>query len=74
MRPALGIAFGTGDRAELARTNTSVQRFYYVLDTNQATTLHEGDLRNMTPTGGVTPGGCGPGSRQRTATSSTSPR
>jgi Tfp pilus tip-associated adhesin PilY1 len=61
VRPTLGIAFGTGDRSELARTNTSVQRFYYVLDTNQTTTLREGDLRNITPTGGVTPAGVGPG-------------
>jgi hypothetical protein len=61
IRPALGIAFGTGDRAELARQNTSVQRFYYVLDTGQATTLHEADLRNLTPTGGVTASGAGAG-------------
>jgi type IV pilus assembly protein PilY1 len=61
-RPALGIAFGTGDRAELARTNTAVQRFYYVLDTGQATTLHETDLRNLTPSGEVsTPTGAGSG-------------
>jgi len=61
VRPTLGIAFGTGDRSELARTNTSVQRFYYILDSNQGNTLREGDLRNITPTGGITPAGVGPG-------------
>lgn len=61
VRPTLGIAFGTGDRAELARQNTSVQRFYDVVDSNQTTTLYEGDLRNITPAGGVTPVGVGPG-------------
>jgi Tfp pilus tip-associated adhesin PilY1 len=61
VRPTLGIAFGTGDRSELARTNTSVQRFYFITDTNQTATLHEGDLRNITPAGGVTPVGSGPG-------------
>jgi PilC-like protein with beta-propeller domain len=61
LRPTLGIAFGTGDRADLARQSTSVQRFYYVVDSQQATTLYEGDLRNLTPTGGATPVGSGPG-------------
>jgi hypothetical protein len=61
VRPSLGIAFGTGDRAELARTNTSVQRFYYILDNNQSVTFHEGDLRDITPSGGVTTPGTGPG-------------
>ena len=59
--PTLGIAWGTGDRAELARSNTSVQRFYYVLDSGQNTTYHEGDLLNITPSGGVTPAGSGAG-------------
>ena len=61
LRPSLGVAFGTGDRAELARQNTSVQRFYYVIDSGQAATLHEGDLRNLTPNGGITPTGAGAG-------------
>ncbi len=51
VRPSLGIAFGTGDRAELARTNTSVQRFYYILDNSQSVTYHEGDLLDITPHG-----------------------
>jgi len=57
--PALGIAFGTGDRAELARQNTSTQRFYDIIDNNQQTTLHEGDLRDLTP--GATGSNAGPG-------------
>jgi Tfp pilus tip-associated adhesin PilY1 len=62
-RPTLGIAFGTGDRSNLLKVpNPSVNRFFYVVDTGQTTTLHEADLRNLTPAGGVTAvGSPGPG-------------
>ena len=61
-RPTLGVAFGTGDRANLLRVpNPSVNRFFFVVDNGGTTTLHEANLRNITPTGGVTPVGVGPG-------------
>ncbi len=65
--PTLGIAFGTGDRAELiqpnrrAIKNTSTQvpyvnRFYFVRDSGAGWTLHEQDLNNVTPSDGIDPG------------------
>ena len=60
--PTLGVAFGTGDRSNLLLVpNPSVQRFLYVVDSGAGITYHEGNLRNITPTGGVTPQGVGPG-------------
>jgi len=57
LRPTLGIGWGSGDRAELARPNADVQRFYFVLDNGQTTTYHEADLRDVTPGGAPgTPG------------------
>ncbi|HEY6148231.1 MAG TPA: hypothetical protein VIZ69_11055, partial [Thermoanaerobaculia bacterium] len=62
-RPTLGVAFGTGDRSNLLKVpNPSVNRFFYVVDNGSSTTLHESDLRNITPSGGVTAAGSpGPG-------------
>jgi Tfp pilus tip-associated adhesin PilY1 len=65
--PTLGIAFGTGNRAELdqpdrrAIQNTSahvpyVNRFYFVKDSGVRQTLHEEDLINVTPSDGIDPG------------------
>ena len=75
-RPTLGVAFGTGNRAELAQLNTRcavapcppnapvpfVNRFHFVVDSNQTFTAVPDNLRNITPTGGITPAGVGPGS------------
>ncbi len=62
-RPTLGVAFGTGNRAELAQPNVSVNRFYFVVDSNQATTATEDNLRNITPEVGASGVmGVGPGS------------
>ena len=64
-RTPVGLAFGTGDRAELAVPNadpTKPNRFHLVIDNGQAETYDEDDLRNITPAGGVSPVGNGPGS------------
>ena len=59
--PTLGVAFGTGYRANLLKSNgTNVNRFHFVLDTGGAKTLHDTDLVNLTPTGGVTSAATGP--------------
>ena len=56
--PTLGVAFGTGNRAELARTNISTPGFYYVLDNGQtaltyvrtgSTTPTREALKDITP-------------------------
>ena len=56
--PTLGIAFGTGNRAELARTEHLDARFYYVIDNGQtaltyvrsgATTPTREALQDITP-------------------------
>jgi hypothetical protein len=48
--PALGIGFGTGNRAELARPNTQTQQFFYVVDTGStSTTFRDTDLHDLTP-------------------------
>jgi hypothetical protein len=55
--PTLGVAFGTGNRAELARRNTQVPGFFYVIDNGQtaSTFTHSAagtldtDLRDLTP-------------------------
>jgi hypothetical protein len=61
-RPKLGVAWGSGDRAELALPNFNINRFHFVFDDGQTTTtFQETDLRNLTPAGGVTPSGAGPG-------------
>jgi hypothetical protein len=61
-RPTLGVAWGSGNRKDLLKIpNASVNRFFYVIDNGGTTTLHEGDLRNITPAGGVTSPGVGPG-------------
>jgi hypothetical protein len=58
--PTLGIAFGTGNRAELARPNTETQGFYDLIDGGQtdrtmvrvgATTSTRIALRDISPTG-----------------------
>jgi Tfp pilus tip-associated adhesin PilY1 len=52
--PVLGIAFGTGDRAELARPNTQPQDLFYVVDSGQtSTTFVKADLHDVTPPGGT---------------------
>lgn len=74
-RPTLGVAFGTGNRAELASDNIRcatapcppnstvpfVNRFYFVVDANQTFTATEDNLRNITPPGGATSAGVGSG-------------
>jgi Tfp pilus tip-associated adhesin PilY1 len=52
-KPALGIAFGTGDRDDIIATVdpgslTYKQRFYYVVDTANTVTRTEGDLYDIT--------------------------
>ena len=52
--PVLGISFGTGNRAELARPNTQPQDFFYVVDTGQTSqTFVKADLHDLTPPGGT---------------------
>ena len=61
----VGVAFGTGNRADLALPNpdpTKPNRIHLVIDNGQTETYDEDDLRNITPTGGVTAAGSGPGS------------
>ena len=61
----VGIAFGTGDRADLAVPNpdpTKPNRLHLVIDSGQTETYDEDDLRNITPAGGVSAVGNGPGS------------
>jgi Neisseria PilC beta-propeller domain len=61
--PTLGVAFGTGDRSQLAKPNVVTQSFYYVLDngqtastfTNSAAGSLATDLRNLTPGSGLGP-------------------
>ncbi len=54
--PTLGIAWGTGYRADLAQPNTQTQSFYYVIDNGQtATTLLRSDLHDLSPTSGGAP-------------------
>jgi hypothetical protein len=48
--PTLGIAFGTGNRADLARSNNQTNSFLYVVDQGQTTTtLARSDLHDLTP-------------------------
>ncbi len=72
--PVLGVAFGTGYRAELMQPNLRsnpapngvpsqipyANRFHFVIDSGGTTTLRETDLVNITPSGGVTAAGTGP--------------
>jgi Tfp pilus tip-associated adhesin PilY1 len=58
--PKLGVAFGSGYRADLSQNNGNVNRFNMVIDSGTAKTFHDSDLVNLTPTGGVTPAGTGP--------------
>jgi hypothetical protein len=55
-RPTLGVAFGTGDRANLELPSPNSSRFYFVVDANQTTTATQENLRNITP-GAPAPGG-----------------
>ena len=49
-RPTLGVAFGTGYRAELLRENESVNRFQFVIDPGAGrVTFHDTNLVNLTP-------------------------
>jgi hypothetical protein len=60
--PTLGVAFGTGNRAELLQANVNTNRFTFVIDpggTNNLT-FSETNLVNITPEGGVSPAGSGP--------------
>jgi hypothetical protein len=58
--PTLGVAFGSGNRADLLHSDgTHVNRFVLVKDSGNKT-FHEGDLVNLTPSGGVTTAGNGP--------------
>jgi hypothetical protein len=61
---SIGVAFGTGNRAELARPNTQTEGFYYVIDNGQmartftrsgATTSTQEPLRDLTPGTGQGP-------------------
>lgn len=52
-RPALGIGFGTGDRDDITSKLEPLalnfkQRFYYVVDRNNGTTLNESNLFDIT--------------------------
>jgi Tfp pilus tip-associated adhesin PilY1 len=52
-KPAVGVAFGTGDRDDITsqlepQSLTYKQRFYYVVDRNNSTTLTESDLLDIT--------------------------
>ena len=53
-RPTLGVAFGTGDRADLTKNNTGGRkRIHFVVDNGQIppVTFHEANLTDITPTG-----------------------
>ena len=51
--PLLGIAFGTGNRADIARPNAQAQEFFYVVDSGQTTTTFvKTDLHDLTPPSG----------------------
>ncbi len=59
--PKLGIAFGSGYRADLLSSNgAAVHRFLMVIDSGTRKTFHDSDLVNLTLSGGVTPAGTGP--------------
>jgi hypothetical protein len=59
--PTLGVAFGSGNRADLVHSDgTHVNRFVLVRDAGAGKTFHDTDLVNLTPTGGVTSAGNGP--------------
>jgi type IV pilus assembly protein PilY1 len=73
-RPTIGVAVGSGDRSELAKPNLRLlsvgppatfapfsNRSHFIVDSGQLTTAEEDNLRNITPAGGVTPAGIGPG-------------
>jgi Tfp pilus tip-associated adhesin PilY1 len=48
--PTLGVAFGTGDRAELLQKNKNINRFTFVVDPGRnAITFHDTNLVNITP-------------------------
>jgi Tfp pilus tip-associated adhesin PilY1 len=52
-KPAVGVSFGTGDRDDITSSIeplalTFNQRYYYVVDRNNSTTLTEADLLNIT--------------------------
>jgi Neisseria PilC beta-propeller domain len=60
----LGVSFGTGNRAELARPNTQTQSFFYVIDNGQtaltyirsgSTTTTREPIRDLTPGTGMGP-------------------
>jgi hypothetical protein len=54
--PGLGIAFGTGNRADLARPNTQTQSFYYVVDNGQISqTFVRSDLHDLSSGGAACP-------------------
>jgi len=50
----VGVAFGTGNRAELVEPNRSVNRFHFVIDNGSGATLNDTDLVNITPAGART--------------------
>jgi len=59
--PILGVAWGTGYRAELLQANANVNRFMFVIDPGTDNiTLGEGNLVDITPVGALTPAGTGP--------------
>ncbi len=48
--PVLGIAFGTGDRSDLAAQSTAPNGFFYAVDTGQTTTTFvKASLQDLTP-------------------------
>jgi len=54
--PALGVAFGTGNRANLVQPNTEANSFFYVIDNGQsATTFQRASLHDLTPVTGTGP-------------------
>jgi Tfp pilus tip-associated adhesin PilY1 len=57
--PTLGVAFGSGNRADLQGSAPVVNRFVLVKDAGDVTTFRETDLVNLTPPCTTPP--CGPG-------------
>ena len=56
--PVIGVAWGSGYRAELLSENPNVQRFTFVADpADNSVTFDESELINITPEGGQTPAG-----------------
>ncbi len=57
--PAFGIAWGTGNRAELARPNSQRNSFYYVIDTGQTDTTFSRNGAGAALLRDISPGAAG---------------